>query len=305
MADISTIGFDADDTLWHNEKFYKLTQARFREFLGRLCRGGSSGCAAAGAERKNLAHYGFGIKGFTLSMIETALEVTEGRVPGRVIGDILEAGREMLAHPVELLPGVREVVESFRGVFGLVLITKGDLFDQERKLAASGLGELFDGVEIVSDKTCATYRDVFARHGAGAEAAVMVGNSMKSDVVPAIEAGAWACMCRTSWSGTSRRRPRRWGIRGFARFRISGSCRGWCAGCCEAECAFRAWGFSPHPRPGPGTGPGGARVCSGCVCGGPWLGLRRPIRGSAGREPMRVAGPRQGQARWRGGLRPP
>ena len=191
MADISTIGFDADDTLWHNEKFYKLTQARFREFLGDYAEADHLDARLLEAERKNLAHYGFGIKGFTLSMIETALEVTEGRVPGRVIGDILEAGREMLAHPVELLPGVREVVESFRGVFGLVLITKGDLFDQERKLAASGLGELFDGVEIVSDKTCATYRDVFARHGTGAERAMMVGNSMKSDVVPAIEAGAW------------------------------------------------------------------------------------------------------------------
>ena len=167
MPDLTTIGFDADDTLWHNEKFYKLTQERFAQLLGEFAAPDHLGARLLAAERKNLGHYGFGIKGFTLSMIETAVEVTEGRVPGRVIQDILEAGREMLSHPVELLPGVRGVVEGLAGAFELVLITKGDLFDQERKLAASGLGDLFDGVEIVSDKTVATYAQVFARHGVG------------------------------------------------------------------------------------------------------------------------------------------
>jgi putative hydrolase of the HAD superfamily len=143
------------------------------------------------AERRNLGLYGFGIKGFTLSMIETAIEVTDGRVPATIIGDILAAGREMLTHPVEALPFAREALEALAGAHRLVLITKGDLFDQERKVAASGLGDYFAGIEIVSDKNAATYERVFARHGGGAEGAMMVGNSLKSDVVPALEAGAW------------------------------------------------------------------------------------------------------------------
>ncbi|RUX99845.1 HAD family hydrolase, partial [Mesorhizobium sp. M7A.F.Ca.US.005.03.2.1] len=135
--------------------------------------------------------YGFGIKGFTLSMIETAIEVTQGRVPGSVIAEILDAGREMLSHPIEALPHARETVEKLAGAFRLVLITKGDLFDQERKLAGSGLGDLFDAVEIVSDKNAATYSRLFNRHGDGPAKSMMVGNSLKSDVVPAIEAGGW------------------------------------------------------------------------------------------------------------------
>ncbi len=190
MAQLTTIGFDADDTLWHNEKFYRLTQARFAELLGDYADPEDLDRRLLETERRNLARYGFGIKGFTLSMIETAVEVTEQRAPGLIVKAILEAGQEMLRHPVELLPGARDTILALRGVYRLVLITKGDLFDQERKLAASGLGEMFDGVEIVSDKTVATYRDVFARHGSGPGAAMMVGNSMKSDVVPAIEAGA-------------------------------------------------------------------------------------------------------------------
>jgi len=124
-------------------------------------------------------------------MIETAIEVTDGRVPASVIAQILDAGREMLSHPIEVLPHVRETVETLAGAYRLVLITKGDLFDQERKLAGSGLGDLFDAVEIVSDKNAATYSRLFSRHGDGPAKSMMVGNSLKSDVVPAIEAGGW------------------------------------------------------------------------------------------------------------------
>lgn len=124
-------------------------------------------------------------------MIETAIDVTEGRVPGSVIGQILDTGREMLAHPVELLPHARQVLELLHGKYRLVLITKGDLFDQERKLAVSGLAPLFDAVEIVSDKSAAAYKRIFERHGDGADRAMMIGNSLKSDVLPALEAGAW------------------------------------------------------------------------------------------------------------------
>lgn len=188
---LTAIGFDADDTLWQNEHFYRLTEERFAALLADFAEPDHLSRTLLAAERRNLGHYGFGIKGFTLSMIETAIEVTEGRVPAGVIGAILDAGREMLAHPVETLPHVPETLERLAGTHPIVLITKGDLFDQERKLAQSGLGDHFDAVEIVSDKTAATYARVFARYEGGAGRAMMVGNSLKSDVVPAIAAGSW------------------------------------------------------------------------------------------------------------------
>jgi len=183
------IGFDADDTLWHNERFFQMTQERFAELLAEYAEPRHLDERLLEAERRNIGHYGFGIKGFMLSMIETAVEVTEGRVPGSIIGKILEAGQEMLSHPIELLPHARKAVEAVAGNHRIALITKGDLLDQERKLAQSGLGELFDSVEIVSHKTPETYARIFA--GLGAGEAMMVGNSMKSDVLPALEVGAW------------------------------------------------------------------------------------------------------------------
>lgn len=191
MPEVSLIGLDADDTLWQNEQFFRLTEQRFTEFLADHAEPDHLGSRLLEAEKRNLAAYGFGIKGFVLSMIETALEVTDGRVPGAVIGRILDAGREMLAHPVELLPDVRETLEILHPDHRLVLITKGDLFDQERKLAASGLGDLFHAIEIVSDKSVATYERIFSRHGDGPVRALMAGNSLKSDVAPALQAGAW------------------------------------------------------------------------------------------------------------------
>ncbi|WP_444452112.1 HAD family hydrolase [Rhodobacter capsulatus] len=188
---LTTIGFDADDTLWHNERFFRLTQRRFHDLLADHAETAHLEERLLAAERRNVGSYGFGVKGFTLSMIETAIEVSEGRVPASVIGEILAAGREMLAHPIEILPHARPVVEALADRYRLVLVTKGDLLDQERKLAQSGLGDLFDAVEIVSDKRAATYRTVFARHGNGADQALMVGNSLKSDVLPMIEAGGW------------------------------------------------------------------------------------------------------------------
>ncbi|TIP01810.1 MAG: HAD family hydrolase [Mesorhizobium sp.] len=188
---LTTIGFDADDTLWQNEQFFRMTEKRFAEMLAEHGDHEHIAARLLEAERRNLALYGFGIKGFTLSMIETAVEITGGEVPGSIIGEILAAGREMLSHPIEPLPHAREAVEALAGSYHLVLITKGDLFDQERKLAQSGMGDLFDAVEIVSDKTAATYARIFSRHGRGPQSSMMVGNSLKSDVVPAIEAGGW------------------------------------------------------------------------------------------------------------------
>ncbi len=140
---------------------------------------------------RNVRHYGFGVKGFTLSMVETAVEVTEGEVPGGVISAILALGREMLVHPVDPYPGVAETLKALSPSHTLILITRGDLFDQERKLAASGLAGYFDAVEIVSDKTAPIYERLFIRHGDGAEHAMMIGNSMRADVIPALAAGAW------------------------------------------------------------------------------------------------------------------
>jgi putative hydrolase of the HAD superfamily len=195
MADrinnISTIAFDADDTLWHNETIFRLTEEKFAALLSREMDSEPLMERLLATERKNLKFYGYGIKGFTLSMIETALEITEHQLSPTVVSEILAAGREMMTHPVEVLPGVRETLESLSRRYRLVLITKGDLFDQERKVAESGLGEVFNAVEIVSEKTRETYQDLLTQHGTGPSEAMMIGNSLKSDVRPALEAGAW------------------------------------------------------------------------------------------------------------------
>ncbi len=188
---LTTIGFDADDTLWHNERFFQLTQAHFASLLKDHADRDHLMERLLAAEKRNIRHYGYGIKGFVLSMIETAIEVTEDRVPASVIRQLIEAGQEMLAYPIELLPHAREAVEAVTNEYRVVLITKGDLIDQERKLAQSGLGDLFDAVEIVSEKTADTYRSIFTAHGDGPASAMMVGNSMRSDVVAPIQAGSW------------------------------------------------------------------------------------------------------------------
>lgn len=188
---LQTIGFDADDTLWQNETFFRITQARFAELLADFTERDHLMDRLLQAEKRNIGRYGFGIKGFMLSMIETAIEVTDHQVPASVISEILAAGQDMLSHPIHLLPHAQTAVEALANSHRIVLITKGDLLDQERKLAQSGLGDLFHGVEIVSHKTPAIYANAFTRHGTGPESAMMVGNSMKSDVVPAIEAGAF------------------------------------------------------------------------------------------------------------------
>ncbi|MGB8314345.1 MAG: HAD family hydrolase [Aestuariivirga sp.] len=191
MRNLTTLGLDADDTLWQSEHFFKLTEARFTVLLADFAAPAHLSSRLLEAEKRNLEFYGFGTKGFVLSMIETAINVTNGQVPASIIQEILGAGREMLAHPILPLPHVRETLESLSELFKLVLITKGDLFDQERKLAQSGLGELFHGIEIVSDKTAQIYEQIFHRHGDGPGRAAMIGNSLKSDIVPAIAAGSW------------------------------------------------------------------------------------------------------------------
>jgi len=187
-----TIGFDGDDTLWHNESLFSMTQDRFRALLAHAADQTDLDRRLLEAERANLSVYGYGIKGFVLSMIETAIAVTDGHVPARDLQSLIDFGKAMLEHPVELLPGVKEVVETLAGRHRLVLITKGDLFDQESKIARSGLSDLFHAVEIVSEKDPATYRRVMDRHGIDPARFLMVGNSVRSDILPVLATGAHA-----------------------------------------------------------------------------------------------------------------
>jgi putative hydrolase of the HAD superfamily len=191
MRGLSTIAFDADDTLWHSERVFRLTEERFAALLSGYVESNGLSQRLLETEKRNLQYYGFGRKGFVLSMIETAIDVTDGKVPTAILRDLIDLGRDMAAHPIEILPDVRETLVAVAERYRILLITKGDLLDQEQKLARSGLGELFQSVEIVSDKSPLTYQRIFTRHGDGPERSAMVGNSLKSDVVPAIEVGSW------------------------------------------------------------------------------------------------------------------
>ncbi len=185
------IGFDADDTLWHNESIFTITQEKFSELLyshnSELVNQ-----TLSSTQIKNLKLFGYGIKGFILSMVETSIELTNGEIKGNEIQKIIDFGREMLANPIELLPHVQEVIEDLSRKYRLLLITKGDLFDQETKIARSGLAEYFTGVEIVSDKNSETYEKILSRHEITASRFIMIGNSMRSDIVPIVQIGGQA-----------------------------------------------------------------------------------------------------------------
>jgi putative hydrolase of the HAD superfamily len=191
VPELTTIGFDADDTLWHHEKYFVSTKERFLELLAPHADRGAVDQRLHDTEIANVRHYGFGVKSFTLSMIETAIAATGGKVPASIIGEIIGLGREMLVHPVSPFPGVRETLEALQSTHKLLVVTRGDLIDQERKLTASGLLGYFTEIEIVSDKTRPVYERIFTRHGNGPRRAMMIGNSMRADVAPALEAGAW------------------------------------------------------------------------------------------------------------------
>lgn len=191
MPELTTIGFDADDTLWHHEKYFVSTKAAFVDLLSPFAERERLDRQLHDTEIANVGQYGFGVKSFTLSMIETAIEVTDAKVPASVIAEIVQLGRDMLVHPVDPYPGVRETLEALKPTHKLLVVTRGDLIDQERKLAASGLLGYFAEIEIVSDKTRQVYDRIFTRHGNGPRRAMMIGNSMRADVVPALDAGAW------------------------------------------------------------------------------------------------------------------
>jgi putative hydrolase of the HAD superfamily len=189
---VRVVGFDGDDTLWHSETRFHVTQGEFRELLKRHVPDANVDARLAETEMKNLSIYGYGVKSFTLSMLETAMELTQRRIPTADLEVILGWGKRMLMEPTNLLDGVEETLGVLSGRYDLLLITKGDLFDQESKLARSGLGHLLGGVEILSDKNKETYRGVFQRRGIKPEEFVMVGNSLRSDIVPVVDLGGRA-----------------------------------------------------------------------------------------------------------------
>jgi putative hydrolase of the HAD superfamily len=198
---IETVMLDGDDTLWHNEPLFAEMTNRFLALLAPYHSSEWIQERLYATEIRNLRYYGYGIKSFVLSMIETAIELTEGRIGGGEISVVLDFGKEMLEAPVSLLDHVEEVVRHLAERHRLILVTKGDLFDQESKLARSGLAEFFDAVEIVAEKSASTYRGIASRNDVDVASAVMVGDSLKSDVLPMVEVGGNAVHVpyRTTW----------------------------------------------------------------------------------------------------------
>jgi putative hydrolase of the HAD superfamily len=190
MLDI--IAFDADDTLWHNEPLYIDIQTRFKELLSAYHSPEWVDQKLFDTEMRNLKHFGYGIKGFTLSMIETAVELTEGRISGSEIQKIIDFAREMLGTRLELMDHVEETLEELSQSYPLMVITKGDLLDQEAKIANSGLAKYIHTIEVVSHKTRESYTAVLSRHKIEPKRFLMIGNSLKSDILPVLELGGRA-----------------------------------------------------------------------------------------------------------------
>lgn len=189
---VSVVGLDADDTLWHSENHFAVTEQRFRELLQPWLPADVIADRLLQRERANLEVFGYGAKGFTLSMIETALEASGGALPGAAVQQLIDWGKELLCHPVELLDEVAETVELLSRRYRLVLITKGDLFHQESKVAESGLAKHFERIEILTEKSPDAYRRVLNECEVDPSEFVMVGNSVRSDVLPVVEIGAHA-----------------------------------------------------------------------------------------------------------------
>ena len=191
MKNVKTIAFDADDTLWHNEPYFDEAQARFCKLFQDFASSQEILGLILNHQVKNLPLYGFGIKAFTLSMIEVALKLTNNNIPSKGIEQIINIGKDLLQKPVELMPNVKEVLESLKGKYKLIVATKGDLKDQHRKLHNSGIGHYFHHIEVLSDKTELDYEKMLGRLDIKAKDFLMIGNSLKSDVLPIINIGGY------------------------------------------------------------------------------------------------------------------
>lgn len=192
-AGFGLVGFDGDDTLWHSEGFYRAAHAEFETIVGRYVDLADAGLheRLLETERRNIKLFGYGAKGMTLSMVETAIALTGQRIAAADIHRIVELGKAVMSHPVELLPGIRAAVEAVARDRPVVLITKGDLFHQEAKVRVCGLADLFQRIEIVSEKDAATYGRVLGEFSLQSRDFVMVGNSLRSDIEPVLRLGGW------------------------------------------------------------------------------------------------------------------
>lgn len=189
---ITHVAFDADDTLWAHEDIFVNAKATATEILAPYLAGRDLEAELYRFEKKNLPEFGYGVKGFVLSLIETAIELSDGRIGARDIQRFIELGKEMIAHPIELLPYVRATIDVLEDRYPLLIITKGDLFDQENKVARAGIGEHFAAVEILSEKSPERYRAVCRRHDFTPSGLLMIGNSLRSDILPVLEIGGQA-----------------------------------------------------------------------------------------------------------------
>ncbi len=199
---IEVIAFDADDTLWHNEHFYSNTKKKFEGLLSKYPGSDHAGELLEQLEEKNIAYYGYGIKSFTLSMVEAAIEVSQNNISGEDIRMILEYSKEMLDEDLHLMDGIEETLRQLSEDFQLMIITKGDLFEQYRKVQRSGIADYFTYIEVVAEKTVNVYRDLLIRYRIDPNQFLMVGNSLRSDIQPLIQLGAHAIYVPypTTWS---------------------------------------------------------------------------------------------------------
>jgi putative hydrolase of the HAD superfamily len=190
---LKMIGFDGDDTLWRSEDYFAQAQATFESIVSPYVdlRGDELHARLYAVEKRNLGVFGYGVKGMALSMIEAAIDVTDARITASDVHRIVQLAQSILRHPVELLPGVREAVAGVAARWPVVLITKGDLFHQEAKVRESGMADLFQRIEIVSEKDTATYARLLAEFGIAAREFAMVGNSLRSDIAPVVQLGGW------------------------------------------------------------------------------------------------------------------
>lgn len=199
---IALVGFDADDTLWRSQDYFDDAQAQFERIISAYVDLQDVGRRLYAYEARNIAIFGYGVKGMALSMVEAAVEITEGRISAADIHRIVEIAKALLQHPVELLPGVRVAVEAVAAEFPVVLITKGDLFHQEAKVRQSGLSDLFRRIEIVSEKDPPTYARLLEEFAIAPAQFLMVGNSLRSDIAPVLALGGWGVHVpyHTTWA---------------------------------------------------------------------------------------------------------
>lgn len=202
FKNIKVIGFDADDTLWVNETYFRETEERFAELLEPYETKNKVDQELFKMEMQNLELYGYGVKGFVLSMIESALDLSNNNIPQETLLEIIKLGKRMISHPVELLDGVEEVLSTLEHKYRLIVLTKGDLLDQERKLEKSGISRYFHHVEVLSDKKESNYKNLLEHLEIDVNEFLMIGNSLKSDVLPILNIGARAVHVpfHTTWA---------------------------------------------------------------------------------------------------------